>query len=335
MNSDAADADDLEDDEEDFPDAFDPPDPPQTKAGVLRALPAAAQAAEGPGCARCGNSCRSVYLWQGDLAEFKERDTKRWVELHGLQTFTKLLPGERTYWGVKLETPCEQLIETEPGAFGCAVYERRPHVCRIYEGVNPDGPQRGCGYFAGAAGAPSLRPERATRQLAEHELTRHDREQLQALLAACFPEHLSERTYRQQLPQLRLLTYEGETLVAQVGVEHRVVRAGDELVRVFGVIDLATHPDHRGQGLAGKLLERLELLARPHGVDAILLFTDDQRLYRRHRYKPAANPLTYLEIDEQRSVGLRERADPDDFMVLTIAQRPWSDAPLDLLGSLF
>jgi hypothetical protein len=27
--------------------------------------------------------CRSVYLWQGDLAEFKERDTKKWVEYLG------------------------------------------------------------------------------------------------------------------------------------------------------------------------------------------------------------------------------------------------------------
>ena len=35
-----------------------------------------------------GNSCRLVYLWQGDLAEVKERDTKKWTEYHEVETFT-------------------------------------------------------------------------------------------------------------------------------------------------------------------------------------------------------------------------------------------------------
>jgi hypothetical protein len=64
--------------------------------------------------------CRSVYLWQGDLSEFKERDTKKWTEYHD--------------------------VDTEPGLFCCAIYDRRPYLCRIYAGITPDGPQAGCGF---------------------------------------------------------------------------------------------------------------------------------------------------------------------------------------------
>ena len=90
--------------------------------------------------------CRSVYLWQGDLAEFKERDTKKWTEYHEIETFSKVMPDGKTFWGIKLDKPCKHLIETEPGLFGCAIYDRRPYVCRIYKGINPDGPQPGCGF---------------------------------------------------------------------------------------------------------------------------------------------------------------------------------------------
>ena len=51
-------------------------------------------------CIQCGNSCRSVYLWQGDLAFFKENDTKKWVEFHEIETFTARLPDGRLFWGV-------------------------------------------------------------------------------------------------------------------------------------------------------------------------------------------------------------------------------------------
>ncbi len=61
--------------------------------------------------------CRSVDLWQGDLAEFKERDTKTWVAFHELETFTAKR-NETTHWGVKLRQPCTQPIETVPGLCG-------------------------------------------------------------------------------------------------------------------------------------------------------------------------------------------------------------------------
>ena len=137
-------------DEEDLPDAFEAPDPlPLADDSDLPAEFAAGLELDSQQqnlCIRCGNSCRSVYLWQGDLAEFKERDTKRWTEYHAIETFTKVMPDGKTFWWIKLDKPCKHLIETAPGEFGCAIYDRRPYVCRIYKGINPDGPQPGCGF---------------------------------------------------------------------------------------------------------------------------------------------------------------------------------------------
>ncbi|MBX3466307.1 MAG: YkgJ family cysteine cluster protein [Planctomycetes bacterium] len=118
---------------------------------------AAVDEAAALGCIRCGNSCRSVYLWQGPLDLFKERDTKKWVEYHDLATFTAKGPDGKTYWGVKLDQPCRHLITADDGKAACAIYDRRPYLCRIYKGVNPDGPQAGCGFFGDASGAPTPR----------------------------------------------------------------------------------------------------------------------------------------------------------------------------------
>jgi hypothetical protein len=133
--------------DDEAPDSFDgpaappPPAPPPEFAQEL-GLDDAAQNK----CIRCGNSCRSVYLWQGDLKYFKENDTKKWVEYHELETFTARLPDGRLFWGVKIPKACKFLVTAEDGKAACAIYERRPYVCRIYRGLNPDGPMPGCGW---------------------------------------------------------------------------------------------------------------------------------------------------------------------------------------------
>lgn len=328
-----------DDEDEDLPDAWEPPDPPSERSDEPIPPEFAAELeldeAQTNACIRCGNSCRSVYLWQGDLAEFKERDTKTWVDYHeGIETFTAEQSDGRTFWGVKLPTPCSHLIETEPGLFGCAIYHRRPYVCRIYKGLNPDGPQSGCGYFGVTRTIPERRYD--TREVAEHRLTRHDQTQLQALLATCFPEHLSERTFYKQLPRFRLLTYEGERLVAQVGVEHRVIQTGKGFLRpIFGVIDLCVHPEHRNRGLANALLERLEALGREQAIEYVVLFADDARLYGARGYRHVENQVKFLGIDEGNTVGVIERAYPDVMMIKGLGKVPWATGQVDLLGYLF
>src|SRR5437762_10705646 len=107
-----------------------PDDRPDAFESVLAPLPAAPAPGEFAEiglddsqknqCVRCGNSCRSVYLWQGDLRYFKENDTKKWVEYHEIETFTSRLPDGRLFWGVKIPKPCKFLVIAEDGKAGCA-----------------------------------------------------------------------------------------------------------------------------------------------------------------------------------------------------------------------
>ena len=326
---------DDDEDDEDLPDSFEAPDAPDRVATPLPEFAADLSLSDDSAnaCIRCGNSCRSVYLWQGPLTEFKEQDTKKWVEFHELDTFTAKIDGTE-HWGVKLNQPCKHLIETEPGLFGCAIYERRPYICRIYKGINPDGIQSGCGWHGHTRRHTELNTQ--TKEVAEHMLTRHDKDQLLPLLKECFPKAFHQRIWFKQLPKFRLLTYEGDQLVAQVGVEHRVITLGNREMRpIFGVIDLCVHPNHRNRGLADALLDRLETLAREQNVDFVVLFADDDRVYKKRDYVHVSNDLTYMGINEGNSLGILEGSFPDVMMVKPVSKAKWVKGPVDLLGYLF
>src|SRR5258708_38629666 len=84
--------------DDDLPDAFEgtaAPPPPAHEFATDVPLDEAAR----NGCIQCGNSCRSAYLWQGDLAFFKENDTKKSAEFHGIAPFPARLPARRPFWG--------------------------------------------------------------------------------------------------------------------------------------------------------------------------------------------------------------------------------------------
>ncbi len=87
----------------------------------------------------------------------------------------------------------------------------------------------------------------------EYELSSDTKAKLQQLLAACFPEYLSDRIYYKQYPHFRYLGWNHDNLVAQMGVEHRVISLGKDPVRVFGIVDLCVNPDYRNKGFAREL----------------------------------------------------------------------------------
>ena len=88
-------------------------------------------------------------------------------------------------------------------------------------------------------------------RVAEPEIGGDVRQQIQALLQLCFPG-FPGRTYFKLPPHFRYLAMADGGLVAQMGVELRVIRAGRTVLRTFGVSDLCVRTSERSHGLAGR-----------------------------------------------------------------------------------
>jgi GNAT superfamily N-acetyltransferase len=174
----------------------------------------------------------------------------------------------------------------------------------------------------------------AISRVAEPEIPPDLTHQVQALLQACFPEYPS-RTYFKLPPHFRYLAVAAGELVGQVGVELRVIRAGRNVLRTFGVVDLCVSESQRSRGLAGQLLAEVTQLAGSCGMDFVILFADDDRLYTRNGWARVANPCTWLKIHEHATLGVATAQDTGALMVKKIGQRAWPEGEVDLLGHVF
>ena len=171
-------------------------------------------------------------------------------------------------------------------------------------------------------------------RVAEAEIGTDTRQQVQALLQMCFPGYPS-RTYFKLPPHFRYLAMAHGSLVGQMGVELRVIRVRSEVVRTFGVVDLCVMPGERSHGLAARLLTEVTEFARSCGMDFVILFADDDRVYARNGWTRAANRCTWVKIHDHTTLGLARAAETGALMVKVIGQRAWPDGEVDLLGHLF
>jgi GNAT superfamily N-acetyltransferase len=171
-------------------------------------------------------------------------------------------------------------------------------------------------------------------RVAEAEIGADARQELQALLQLCFAGFPS-RSYFKLPPHFRYLARADGRLAAQMGVELRVIRVGRSVMRTFGVSDLCVRPGARSRGLAGRLLAGVTELASACGMDFVILFADDSRVYIRNGWAPAANPCSWVKIHEHTTLGLAPAQDTNALMVKETGQQPWPGGEVDLLGHLF
>jgi predicted N-acetyltransferase YhbS len=172
-------------------------------------------------------------------------------------------------------------------------------------------------------------------RIAEAEIGADLSRQLQTLLQECFPGYPG-RSYFKLPPHFRYLAMTGSGGVAgQMGVEFRVVRVGDAVVRTFGIVDLCVRESQRSRGLAGSLLTEVTGLARSCEMAFIVLFADDDRLYARNGWFPVTNRCSWVRIDEHVTLGLARHADTGAMMVKALGEHVWPDGEVDLLGHLF
>jgi len=171
-------------------------------------------------------------------------------------------------------------------------------------------------------------------RIAEPEIDAELAARLCAILRECFPDY-PERSYFKLPPHFRFVATVGGAVVAQVGVELRIIRVGDRVLRTFGVVDLCVTAEARSHGLAGRLLAAVLDHARACAVEFVVLFADDDRVYTRHGWSRKDNRVTWVKIHEHTTLGLTERTDTEALIVRAVTDARWPDGDVDLLGHLY
>lgn len=126
-----------------------------------------------------------------------------------------------------------------------------------------------------------------------------------------------------------------DVLIAQMGVDYRVIRVGDSILTIFGIIDLCVAHSHRRQGIASKLLSLLTNLAREKSIDFLFVVVNSERLYLNNGFTKVSNYCSWLRIHEHTSYGVAIEKIENEFMVKQISNKLWVDEPIDLLGYMF
>ncbi len=171
-------------------------------------------------------------------------------------------------------------------------------------------------------------------RILENDLSAVDEAQIAALLHRSFRTDFGGRSYFRTRHQLRLVIREGGAILAHMALQFRAMRLGRQLIHVATLGDVATDPNHRGKGLASKLLQAAINEARQSRASHLLLFGNGS-LYTSAGFRPAQNLLHFLDLDGAKTGGLRKEQ-AKELQVLSLAGAPWeNDAELDVLGGLF
>lgn len=169
----------------------------------------------------------------------------------------------------------------------------------------------------------------------EYDISQDLHRQIIELKNSCFPETIRQRSYFKQLPHFRYLAVAENTLVAHMGVDHRVIRVGDSVFKIFGVIDLCVKSNYRQQGIASRLLSSLTKLAHEKSIDFLFLVSHNDSFYIKNGFKAVSQSCSWLGIEEHKNCGVLEEKIEENFMIKQTGDRRWIDEPIDLLGYMF
>ncbi|MEM7603068.1 MAG: GNAT family N-acetyltransferase [Verrucomicrobiota bacterium] len=173
------------------------------------------------------------------------------------------------------------------------------------------------------------------RWIPEHQIDSALHGEIAALRNACFPDGQHPRSYFKQLPHFRILAFDGDTLIGHAGVDHRVMNFGGNAYRAFGAIDVCVEVAHRGQGIAGIMMSRLEEEAVDSGADVMVLVADDHRLYLRLGFQLLDAECEWMAIDEHRNHGILKESLAGELMIKPLKSGLELDGPVDWLGYLY
>jgi GNAT superfamily N-acetyltransferase len=171
-------------------------------------------------------------------------------------------------------------------------------------------------------------------RIEELRLSKGQEHEIAALLALCFDTDFDGRTAFRQRHHVRYLWREGGVLAGHVALTFRHIRQGSRVIPITGLAEVATHPRHRGKGIARRLVEVAIDDSRASTAQFVML-QGSAALYPALGFLPATNMVRHVDMTDATTHGV-DRAMARDLMVLPIAGRPWDRVTMvDLLGHLF
>ena len=168
----------------------------------------------------------------------------------------------------------------------------------------------------------------------EWQLGNADEAEIAGLLTRSFGEEFGGRSFFQTRQHLRLVHRREGRIVGHMALQIRAMRLGGRLITVAGLGDVATDPDHRGQGIAAGLLAEAIRVAKASPAEFFLLF-GGARLYTAAGFRQVRNEMIYADMLDARS-GTVAREQSESLMVLPLKDAVWDGtAVLDLVGATF
>jgi predicted N-acetyltransferase YhbS len=130
------------------------------------------------------------------------------------------------------------------------------------------------------------------------------------------------------------VTRQDGKIIGHMCVLLRAIRVGGQLVDIVGLADVCTDIDHRGKGVAQRLLTAA--IKESHATQAaFFLLFGNANIYSGNGFQPFSNPVTYLDLRDALTGEVKTEA-AEQLMVLPLRDTLWPPtAAVDLLGTLF
>lgn len=174
-----------------------------------------------------------------------------------------------------------------------------------------------------------------TQFIPEYELSTEQTVAIQRLLIDSFSGYPPGRIFFRQPPSFRALLFEGESLIAHVAVDYRVINQAGQPARIFGLGDVCVSRPARKNNFSAVLLREVEQLGRQKGIDFLVLLAYRADFYRKLDFQEVNNPHRWLIINRDQSLGLAQRRLGEGVMIKKLGAMDWKPGLVDLLGAVF
>ncbi|TVR81565.1 MAG: GNAT family N-acetyltransferase [Saprospirales bacterium] len=173
------------------------------------------------------------------------------------------------------------------------------------------------------------------REINEYRLNPMLAAEIACLLQLSFTGYPAGKHFLHQIPSFRILAIESDEIIGHVAIHHRVISSDGEIFNVFGIADLCVAEENRKAGVAGEMLDRLEIIAVESGIDFLVLLTNVHDFYLKKGFQKADNPCRWMMIQNNHSLGLVRRRVEDGLMYKQMNDVEWPVKEIDLMGHVF